>query len=329
MSDIRLSLALSYYDHVSDLVRGRVKPEGITLIPSELRVEEIFFRMVMFAEWDVAECSMAKYVSLVGTGAPPFRAIPVFPSRLFRQSSIYVASRCGITGPGDLAGRRVGIPEWTQTAGVYARAYLQHQCGVPLRDIHWVQAGVNEPGRIEKVKVSLPDGVRIERISERSLNQMLLAGDLDAIISAHEPDSFLSGDPRIARLWPEHRAIEEKYFRETRIFPIMHAIVIRMETLHRYPWVAMNLYKAFEESKTNSLRNVVSYNTSRSPFAWSQDAALEARKVFGDDFWPYGIEPNRRTLDAFLLYCYEQGVTTRKVQIEELFPRELTAFAKT
>ena len=151
MPDIKLSLAISDYDHVGDLVRGRVRAEGITLIPSELPVEEIFFRMVMFAEWDVAECSMAKYVSLVGSGAPPFRAIPVFPSRVFRQSSVYIASGCGITVPGDLAGRRIGIPEWAQTAGIYARAYLEHQCSVRLRDIQWVQAGVNEPGRKEKV----------------------------------------------------------------------------------------------------------------------------------------------------------------------------------
>jgi 4,5-dihydroxyphthalate decarboxylase len=329
MPDITLSMAVSYYDHVSDLVRGRVKPEGITLIHSELPVEEIFFRMVMFAEWDVAECSMAKYVSLVGSGAPPFRAIPVFPSRVFRQSSVYVASRCGISDPGDLAGRRIGIPEWAQTAGIYARAYPQHQCGVRLRDIRWVQAGVNQPGRVEKVKVSLPVGVAIERVADRSLNEMLLAGELDGIISAREPSAFLSRDPRIVRLWPEYRAIEEQYFRETGIFPIMHAVVIKAETLGRYPWVAKNLFQAFDEAKTNSLRQVSSINTSRVPFAWSQNAALEARKIFGDDYWPYGIEPNTRTLDAFLQFCYEQGVTNRKVQIEDLFPKELTGSART
>jgi len=329
MPDVRLSMAISYYDHVSDLVRGRVRAEGITLIPSELSVEEIFFRMVVFAEWDVAECSMAKYVSLVGTGAPPFRAIPVFPSRVFRQSSIYVASRCGITGPGDLAGRRIGIPEWSQTAGIYARAYLQHQCGMRLRDIHWVQAGVNEPGRAEKVKVSLPDGVAIERVSDRSLGDMLLAGDLDGMISAREPNAFLSRDPRIVRLWPNYRALEEAYFRDTGIFPIMHAIVIKTETLKRDPWIAMNLFKAFEEAKANSLREVMKSTTSRIPVAWSYDAALGARKVFGDDFWPYGIEPNRRTLDAFVQYCYEQGVTNHKLQVEDLFPRELSEFSRT
>ncbi len=323
MPDIPLSLALSYYDHVSDLLRGRVRPEGIQLTAIELPVEEIFFRMVKFAEWDVCEFSFAKYVSLVGAGSPAFRAIPVFPSRVFRQSAFYVAARAGIAAPCDLVGRRVGIPEWAQTAGVYARGYLQHQCGVPLGKIRWVQAGVNEPGRNEKVEVVLPEGVSLERVQDRSLNDMLLAGDLDAILSAREPQAFVAGDPRIARLWPDYRAVEEAYFRETGIFPIMHVIVIRAEKLERVPWLAMNLFKAFEEAKANSLRDLVRFTTSRFPFAWSQHAALEARQLFGEDCWPYGIEPNCRTLEAFLQYCHEQGVTQRKVHVEELFPREL------
>src|ERR1700722_489999 len=198
--EMELSLAISYYDHVSDLLRGRVRAEGIRLATVDLPVEEIFFRMLMFVEWDVAEFSMAKYVSLVGSGTLPFFAIPVFPSRMFRQSSFYVATGAAISGPGDLVGRRVGIPEWAQTAGIYARAFLQHQCGVALRDIHWVQSGVNEAGRHEKVKLSLPSGITVERITDRSLNQLLLAGDLDGIISAREPDSFVARDPRIARL---------------------------------------------------------------------------------------------------------------------------------
>jgi 4,5-dihydroxyphthalate decarboxylase len=328
MPDIGLSLALSYYEHVSDLLRGRVRAEGISLTTIELPVEEIFFRMLSFVEWDVAEFSMAKYVSLVGSGAPPFRAIPVFPSRVFRQSALYLAKRAAISGPGDLARRRVGIPEWAQTAGIYARAYLQHQCGVRLQNIHWVQAGVNDVGRSEKVMLSLPEGVAIERIDNRSLNEMLLTGDLDAIISAREPSAFLAGDPRVVRLWPDRRALEEAYYRETGIFPIMHVIVIKATTFDRHPWIAMNLFKAFEEAKTNSLRYLSSSLTSRIPLPWSHDAVGEARTMFGDDFWPYGIEPNRRTIGAFLKYCYEQGVTNREVQIEELFPRELGKFVK-
>lgn len=323
MPDIPLSLALSYYDHVSDLLRGRVRPEGIELTPIELPVEEIFFRMVKFAEWDVCEFSFAKYVSLVGAGSPAFRAIPVFPSRVFRQSAFYVAPRAGIAAPCDLVGRRVGIPEWAQTAGVYARGYLQHQCGVPLDKIHWVQAGVNEPGRQEKVELALPGGVSVERVPDRALNDMLLAGEIDGMISAHEPRAFVAGDPRIARLWPDYRAVEEAYYRETRIFPIMHVVVIRSDKLEHFPWIARNLFKAFEEAKANSLHELVRLTTSRLPFAWAQHTALEAKRLFGEDYWPYGIEPNRPTLEAFLQYCHEQGVTQRGVKVEDLFSEEL------
>lgn len=329
MPDLELTFAVSYYDHLSDLLRGRVRPEGITLRAIQLPVEEIFFRMIQFNEWDVCEFSFGKYVSLVAAGNPPFRAIPVFPSRVFRQSAIYVGARSGIKDPKDLAGRRVGIPEWAQTAGIYARGYLQHHWGVRLEDLRWVQAGVNEPGRIEKVNLTLPSGVSIERIADRSLSEMLAAGDLDAVVSAREPEAFVKGDPRIIRLWPDSRPLEEAYYRETGVFPIMHAIVIKADVLDRYPWVAMNLFKAFEESKANALRHLGRAITSRVPFAWAYNAIAEAQRFFGEDCWPYGVEHNRRTLDTFLIYSCEQGVTGRAVHIEELFPREVQKFSRT
>jgi len=328
MPDLSLSLAISYYDHVNDLVRGRVRAEGISLVASELPNEEIFFRMLHFSEWDVAEFSMAKYVALAAAGDPPFRAIPVFPSRAFRQSAFYVATDAGITSASDLAGMRIGIPEWAQTAGVYARAYLQHQCGVPLDEIRWVQAGVNEPGREEKVSLSLPPGVTVKHVRDQSLSGMLLNGDLDAIISAREPKVFLEGNPRIARLWPDYRRVEKEYYSATGIFPIMHVIVVKSATLDRDPWIAMNLFKAFEEAKTNSLRGLTGATTSRIPIPWYQDAVMEARQVFGNDCWPYGIEANRLTLEAFSQYCREQGVTSHQAQMEELFPREFSKLVK-
>ncbi len=326
VADVPLSLALSYYDHVRDLLEGRVRVEGVRLLVSELPVEEIFFRQILHGEWDVSEISMAKYVSLVGAARSQFRAIPVFPSRMFRQSAVYVSNRANITKPSELAGKRVGIPEWSQTAGVYARAYLQHQCEVALRDIRWVQAGVNEPGRIEKVRLFLPDGVALDRMPNRTLNDLLLAGDLDAAISARPPAAFLAGDPRMVRLWPNYRELEESYYRETGVFPIMHAIVIKSAVLKQHPWVATNLFSAFEQAKKNSLAALADSATARLPFAWAHDAFERARAIFGPDPWPYGIEPNRKTLEAFLQYSHEQGTTDRKVEIEELFPREVGEF---
>jgi 4,5-dihydroxyphthalate decarboxylase len=324
MPDIHLSMATSGYDHFRDVLSGRVRPEGIELTTMELPVEDIFFRTFSFAEWDIAEFSMAKYVAMIGAGTAPFRAIPVFPSRVFRQSAFYIRADNQVHGAKDFVGRRIGVPEWGQTAGIYARGFLQHQCGVRLSDVHWVQAGVNQAGRTEKIALSLPEGVQIEQIKDRSLNDMLLSGDLDAIISAREPASFLSRDSRIVRLWPDSQSIEEGYYRETGIFPIMHVVVIKNDVLARHPWVATNLLRAFEEAKANSLRRLSSIVHSSIPVPWFQEAYDHARQVFGDDFWPYGIQPNRLTLDKFLQFCQEQGVLSRKVSVEELFPVEVS-----
>ena len=329
MPELPLTMAVTYFDHISDLLRGRVRAEGIDLNILQLPVEEIFFRMHHFGEFDVAEFALGKYVSMIAAGTAPFRAIPVFPSRVFRQSAIFVRPDRGIREPKDFAGRKVGIPEWAQTACTYARGYLQHHWGLRLQDVRWVQAGVNEAGRKEKVELSLPQGIQIEMVADRSLNEMMLSGEIDAMISAREPDAFLAEDPRIARLWPDTRALEEDYYRETGVHPIMHVIVIKNEVLDRHPWVATNLYTAFERAKANTLQHIDSSNSSRVPFAWAYQAVCEAKRIFGDDFWPYGLDANRRTLDTFLQYAFEQGLTRRCVAAEELFPKEVRAFSKT
>ena len=323
MSNVRLSMAVSSYDHVRELVSGRVRAEGIELTAMELPVEDIFFRMFSFAEWDISEFSMAKYVAMVGAGTAPFRAIPVFPSRIFRQSAFYVRADGPVRNAEDLVGKRIGVPEWAQTAGIYARAFLQHQCGLRLGTVQWVQAGVNEAGRSEKVPSSLPDGIRVDQIKDRSLNDMLLSGDIDAIISAREPDSFIAGNAEIVRLWPDSQSMEERYFTDTGIFPIMHAVVIRNEVLATHPWVATNLLRAFEQAKTNSLRRLASVVHSSVPIPWVHPAFDHAAAVLGRDFWPYGIEANRTTLDCFLQFCLEQGVVNRQLTVEELFPVEV------
>ena len=328
MPALPLSMAISNYDHVSDVVSGRVRPEGIELNAMELPIEEVFFRMYNFLEWDIAEFSMAKYCSMTAAGTAPFGALPVFPSRVFRQSAIYVAKSANITDARDLAGKRIGVPEWAQTAGVYARGFLQHQFGLQLRDVHWFQSGVNQAGRHEKVALSLPEGVSITAVEDRSLNQMLLDGDLDAIMSARDPIAFTAHDPRILRLWPNYQAVEEKYFAETGVFPIMHAVVVRNSTLERHPWVAMNLFRAFEEAKNNSLVRLASIVNSRIAIPWSHVAYERAETVLGKDFWPYGIEANRRTLKTFLQFCREQGITQRDMAVEELFPQEVSRFVR-
>ncbi|MCS6931335.1 MAG: ABC transporter substrate-binding protein [Acetobacteraceae bacterium] len=320
-----LSCAISDYDHVRDLTEGRIRAEGIALLPMRFAVEEIFFRFVKFREWEVSELSFAKYVSLRSQGDESIVGIPVFPSRVFRHSSIYVRADGPVTRPEDLAGRRVGVPEWAQTAAVYSRGALARQFGVDLRSVHWVQAGVNEPGRAEKVALALPEGLRLERRPDSSLDAMLLAGELDAVLSAHPPRSFLAGDPRIRRLFPEPEAVEREFLAATGVFPIMHLVGIRAEVVRQFPWVCGNLLSAFEAAKQAAVARAREFTASRIPFAWAQTAADRAAALMGGDPWPYGIEPNRTTLDAFCAWAHEQGVAHRRLRPEELFPPEVQA----
>jgi 4,5-dihydroxyphthalate decarboxylase len=325
MSRVRLTLALGDYDHTRDVAQGVVRPDGIELDWLNLPVEEIFFRFTKFREWDVTELSFGKYVSFRSQDDASVVALPVFPSRVFRLSSIYVRPDGAVKRPADLAGKRIGVPEWAQTASIYTRGYLAHELGLKLADIDWVQAGVNEPGRVEKVPLKLPPGLRLRPVPDKTLGGMLVAGELDAVLSARPPAAF--GEGKLARLYPDYRAAEEAYFRKTGVFPIMHVVALRGEVLERDPWVAMNLVKAFEEAKRRSLARFADVTASHAPLAWTGDYVAELRRVFGDDPFPYGLEPNRRTLEAFLQFAFEQGVCHRKLAPEELFPPQvLTSF---
>jgi 4,5-dihydroxyphthalate decarboxylase len=306
-----LSLAISPYDHARDL-----RPQGIELNVLELQIEEIFYRFTQFREWDASEMSFAKVLSLLSQPAPDIVAIPVFPSRVFRHSAIYTRLKT----PKDLEGKRVGIPEWAQTAGIYVRGLLQHEYGVDLRRIEWVQAGVHQPGREEKVELRLPAGIRIAREPGKTLAGMLASGELDAAISARDP-----GGPR---LFQNYQEIEEAYFRKTRIYPIMHVIALRRAVYERDRWVAMNLVKAFEDAKRASLARMTEIGQSHAPIPWLAEHARRWREVAGEDFWPYGLEPNRPTLEAFVQYAHEQGVAARPLKVEELFAPETLERAK-
>lgn len=327
MSKLDLTLAINHYDHVRDLVEGHVPVQGVDLTCLAFPVEEIFFRFNNYREWEVSELSLAKYCSLRAAGDDSLVAIPVFPSRVFRHSAIFVRASDTVRGPADLAGRRVGVPEWTQTATVYARGALTHQYGVDLTSVQWIQGGTNEPGRTEGVAVELPAGISCTPVPDRSLNDMLLAGDVDAVIAAHPPTEFKRRTGSVVRLVDDFQAAEETYWSQTGVFPIMHVIALQRGVYERHPWVAMNLYKAFAEAKRRSLERLTDPNAPFFPLPWGFYYAEHARTVFGEDFWPYGIEPNRPTLEAFLQFAHEQGVTSRLLDVEELFAQETqTAF---
>ncbi|MGY8817690.1 MAG: ABC transporter substrate-binding protein [Pseudomonadales bacterium] len=328
MTKLRLNFASSEYDHFRDLTDGTVPVEGIDINYLNLQIEEIFARFVNFQEWELSEMSFGKFVSFISQDNGKVIGLPVFPSRVFRQSSIYVREDSTIQKPGDLAGKKIGIPEWAQTASIYTRGWLVDQIGISLRDIEWFQSGVNQAGREEKVKLKLPDGVNLTPVTDKSLTEMLLNGDIDAAMTAHAPLPFEEGDPSIRRLIPNYREVEEAYYKDTKIFPIMHILAIRRDVYEENPWIAMNLYKAFTQAKDNSVYRAQEITATRFPFAWCYEAAERTKEIFGDDFFPYGLEPNRTTLEAFLRYAYEQGVCHRKVEPEELFPKELSKVFK-
>ena len=313
MMKLPLSLAINPYDHVRDL-----SVDGIELTILELAIEEIFYRFTRHREWDASEMSFGKVISLMSAPKPEIICLPVFLSRVFRHSAIYV--RAGIEKPKDLEGKRVGIPEWAQTAGIYVRGMLQHDYGVELARIQWFQAGVREAGRVEKVELKLPPGVKIEARPDHTLGEMLANGELDAVISARQ----VAG----ARLFADYRTVEADYWKKRRIFPIMHVLALRRNVYERDRWIAMNLYKAFEAAKNRSMARVAELGLSHVPLPWMPDHVAQWRALAGDDFWPYGIEPNRPTLEAFVQYGYEQGVARRRLKVEELFAPETLERAK-
>jgi 4,5-dihydroxyphthalate decarboxylase len=213
------------------------------------------------------------------------------------------------------------VPEWAQTAAVYTRGILVHEAGIPLTEVEWHQAGVNEPGRREKVDIAVPAGVRLIRHEHRTLNDLLLAGDIDAAFSARPPKGFMAGE--IVTLLQNPRIAEEAWFRATGIFPIMHLVCMRRDVFAAHPWAATNLVDAFEAAKRASLARLADIAASHAPLPWLRDHVQSAKATFGDDFWPYGVEANRTTLEAFLLYASEQGVTARLVSVDDLFPAQV------
>tara|TARA_B100000749_G_scaffold280885_1_gene279735 strand:- start:2477 stop:3466 length:990 start_codon:yes stop_codon:yes gene_type:complete len=328
MSNIALTLAVPDYDHVRDLRMDTVQADGIDLTMLNLPVEEIFYRFLNFREWDVTELSFAKYCALKSQGDTTLNAIPVFLSRMFRLSSMYVRSDSGITDPAQLRGKSIGLPEWAQTASVYTRGYLQHELGIPLNSIRWVQAGVNQAGRKEKVQLSIPSDIDYSNRADKSLTQLLLDGEIDAIFSARPPTPFSERDGSIRRLFSNPEDVERQYFTSSKIFPIMHVVAIKQDILDRNPWVANNLMAAFEKAKNNSLARACDVTASYMPIPWLPTNIESLSDTFEGDLWPYGVEANKHTIKAFLDFGFEQGVFQKKMTPEELFPKEVQSHVK-
>lgn len=320
MAKLPLSFACWNYDRIGALIDGTVQPKGIELNHLNLEVEEIFWRMMRHQEFDVAELSLSSFLIASDRGFPEFRAIPVFMSRSFRHSSIYVHTGSGIREAGDLRGRRIGLPEYQLTACLWARGILEHEYGVHPSDVLWYTGGEETPGRIEKVAVELPDNIRIQPIPEDlTLNGMLESGELDAMIAPRAPSSLLRGSSHVARLFPNYPDVEAAYYQKTGIFPIMHVVVIREDVLEKHPWIAMNLYEAFELAKRKVYEGFAQTAALKVTLPWLTYEVERTRSIMGDDFWPYGLEANRKTLEAAISFSFEQGLIHRRLRLEDLF----------
>jgi 4,5-dihydroxyphthalate decarboxylase len=320
MGKLRLSLACWNYDRTRGLLEGRIPVDGIDLTYLNLPVEETFFRMLRHHEFDAAEMSLSSYVLSLFAENPPFIAIPVFPSRFFRHSCIYINQNSGIRQPKDLIGKRVGTPEYQMTAGVWIRGILSDEYGVAINSAKYFHGGEEEPGRSEKLRLSLPSEISLEAIPQsKTLSAMLDAGEIDALYTARMPSTFVRGSGSVRRLFEDYPAVERDYYSRTKIFPIMHTVVIRREVHEKYPWVARSLYKAFALAQRETYQELYQTAALKYMLPWLIRHVEETRALMGEDFWPYGFEPNVSTLNTFLRYSFEQGLAKRLLKPEELF----------
>ena len=320
MGKIRLTLACWDYDRTRPLQEGTVQVEGVELTYLPLRVEETFWRMLRYQEFDAAELYMGSYLMAREKGSPRLIAIPVFPSRAFRHSCIYINTDSGIKEPKDLVGKRVGVPEYQITMAIWVRGILQHEYGVAPEKMKWFTGGEEHPGREDKIKHDLLKSIDIQPIGpDQTLSGMLEKGEIDAMIPAHMPSPFVRRSPKVRRLIPNFPEVEKDYYRRTKIFPIMHTIALREEYYEKHPWVAQSLFKAFSEAKKICEESMYEFSALKYMIAWSIAQMEEEKEIFGEDFWPYGLEANRHALETLVQYAHEQGLIKKPLDLKSLF----------
>jgi 4,5-dihydroxyphthalate decarboxylase len=321
---LNLTLACASYDRTAALAEGTIAPEGITLNFLPMEHGELFRRQARYAEFDVSEFSLSTYTMLLNRGDRRLVAIPVFPSRKFRHGDIFVNTRAGLREPADLVGKRMGAMEYQQTAAVWQRAVLEHDYGVRPDQMEWYFGSFYGPAPFsERIPFELPPGVRSQTIpSEKSLDQMLDAGEIDALMGANLAPSFKRGSPNVARLLPNYQEVEEAYFRRTGIFPIMHTVVVKREIYEQHPWVAASLFQAFVEAKAAAQELLARHGAVYSMLPWLTEHVNATREVMGPNPFVYGVEANRPLLETFLQYNQEQGLLSRPFSVDELFAPE-------
>ena len=327
MSKLQLSIAIGPYDRMRPLVDGEARIDSVDPQFMLLEPEEIFFRAMRHEAFDICELSLSSYSLRVARGDSPYVAVPVFPSRAFRHTCIVVRTDRGIKSPADLRGKRIGMPEYQLTANVWARAILEEEYGVHQRDVTWVRGGYESPGRIEKLAVTLPDGVVVENAPEgKTISGMLAAGELDGVMGPRAPSCFERGDPNIGWLFDDPTAEATAWFRKTRIFPVMHVLGIRKALVEKHAWLPAAVMKAFEASKRIALEKLTDTSATKVTLPFVEENLRRARQLMGEDFFSYGLASNRHVFEWFLRHHHAQGLSSRVLTPEELFhPSTLAA----
>jgi len=328
MSKLKLSFACWNYDRTRALMEGSIPVDGIDLNYLNLPVEETFYRMARFQEFDVAEMSLSSYCVSLHKPERPFVAIPIFPSRFFRHSSIYINANSGIREPKDLIGKRIASPEYQMTAPVWIRGILSDHYGVAVDAQPYLFGGEEEPGRIEKQKINLPKNIQVQPIGPtQTLSKMLYDGEIDALYTARMPSSFLKKDGKVKRLFENYAQVEREYYRSTSIFPIMHTVVIRREIYENNRWIAQSLTKAFIAAQQKAYEDLKETAALKTMLPWLCSHVEETAAEMGDDWWSYGLDKNTKVLETFVRYHFEQGLSPKLLKPTELFaPESLEAF---
>jgi 4,5-dihydroxyphthalate decarboxylase len=319
MNRTPLSLACWDYDRTRPVIDGRVVPDGIDLAITVMQPREAFRRMLEDNAFAACEMSLASHAILKSRGDRRFAGIPVMLSKMFRHSGMYVRADAGIASPAGLAGKRIGTNRYGSTGLVYMRGLLQHEYGVPLDSLRWCIGGLSDPHETPQVPANLPKTAFDVAPPGKTLEMMLEEGALDAIFSNDIPHLFLNGSPRIARLFPNFKTVEQDYYRRTHIFPVMHVLVLREDVHRAHPHVAANLYRAFCEAKHLALKDLYDSDALHLTLPFLLDHIEDARECLGPDFWSYGMGANRPALEALGRYIHEQGLAPRVVSPEDLF----------
>jgi 4,5-dihydroxyphthalate decarboxylase len=325
---LRLSIAVGNYDRMRPLIDGDVQIDGVDPVFLLQDPEEIFFRAFRHADFDVCELSLSSYSVKTAAGTSPYIAVPVFPSRAFRHTAIYVHADSGISKPEDLKGKRIGVPEYQLTANVWVRLFLEEEYGVKASDVTWVRGGYEDPTRVEKLSLNLPADIKLENAPEgKTISSMLAAGEVDAVIGPRAPSCFDQGHPKVRYLFDDPQKTATDWYARTKLFPIMHTLGIKKSLAEAHPWLPGTLVKAFEKSKALAITRLADTAATKVTLPFVEEQVQAARKLMGNDFWPYGFAENEHTIDRFLARHHAEGLSSRRLEARELFhPASLESF---